>query len=250
MNSDKIHILIVEDDMIIGNHISIVLAQAGYEVMGIMPSGESALVQIEATPPDLILMDISLKGELDGIETAKYIKDNFGIPLIFLTANSDQSTFKRAKEARPLAFIAKPFNATSLVRAIELAALNLDEEPENIQEKKTSENISTALLLNDRIFVRNKNRMVKLYLKDIQYIEADRNYCKIYAPHREFLLSTPMKNLAEQLNAPSFQRIHRSYIINMEHIDELDEHFVFIGKTHLPISKSYKVALFQRLKLL
>ena len=250
MNSEKIIILIVEDDMIIGNHISIVLAQAGYEVMGIMPSGEAALVQIETTPPDLILMDISLKGVLDGIETAKRIKEKFGTPLIFLTANSDQATFKRAKEAHPLAFIAKPFNAINLIRAIELAALNLGEKSENVPDTPTSEDVSTALLLNDRIFVRNKSRMVKLFVKDIHYIEADRNYCKIYATNREYLLSTPMKNFAEQLNSPSFQRIHRSYIVNMEHIDELDDHFVFIGKTHLPISKSYKAEFFQRLKLL
>ncbi|MEL7530680.1 MAG: response regulator, partial [Bacteroidota bacterium] len=198
--------------MIIGTHISMVLSEAGYQVAGILPSGEAALAHLEHEQPDLILMDVSLKGKLDGVETAKLIKERFQVPLIFLTANTDQVTFSRAKSAHPLAFIAKPFEPLELVRAIELAALNqqivLESEPINSPPHE-----SVPLLLSDRIFVRSKNKLVKLLLSDIHYISAERNYCKIFSADKEYTLSIPMKHFAEQLDTQSFQRVHRSFII-------------------------------------
>ena len=249
LGAETIKILLVEDDMIIGTHISMVLREAGYEVVGILPSGEAAIAHLEHDTPDLILMDISLKGGLDGVETAIVIRERFPIPLIFLTANTDQGTFERAKTAHPLAFIAKPFDPQALVRAIELAAIQQSEALENESKSARNEAVSIPLMLSDRIFVRSKNKLVKLLLRDINYVSAERNYCKIYSSDKEYTLSIPMKRFAEQLEAQAFQRVHRSFIINIEQVDELDETYVYLNKQAIPVSKSYREALLQRLKL-
>ncbi|MGI9552521.1 MAG: response regulator, partial [Aurantibacter sp.] len=94
-------ILIVEDDMVIAANISLQLTHLGYEVTGIVSRGEQAIVQAKDNPPDILLLDIHLKGSLNGIETAKAIQKFRDIPIIYLTANSDEATFVSAKETRP-----------------------------------------------------------------------------------------------------------------------------------------------------
>ena len=97
-------ILIVEDEMIIAANISLQLTNLGYEVTGIIPRGEEALVHIEQNLPDIILMDINLKGDIDGVEIATLIQKSYKIPIIFLTANSDEVNFNRAKATNPYGF--------------------------------------------------------------------------------------------------------------------------------------------------
>ena len=102
-------ILIVEDEMIIAANLSLQLTNLGYEVCGIIPRGEEALLNIRENPPDIILMDIQLKGEMDGIEVIRSMQREVNIAVIYLTANADDAHFSRAKETHPYAFISKPF---------------------------------------------------------------------------------------------------------------------------------------------
>jgi CheY-like chemotaxis protein len=102
---NPLKILIVEDEMLIAANIAIQLETIGYEVVGIIPRGEEAVKVVQNERPDLVLMDINLKGELDGIETAKKLQQDGEIPIIYLTANSDDAHFERAKETNPYAFI-------------------------------------------------------------------------------------------------------------------------------------------------
>ena len=120
----SIKILVVEDEMLIGAKISMLLTNLGYEVTGILPRGEDALVHVEENKPDIIILDINLKGKIDGIETAAILQRK-NIPVIYLTANSDDATFNRAKHTRPTAFISKPFKQLDLQRAIELTIIHL-----------------------------------------------------------------------------------------------------------------------------
>ena len=115
--------------MIVAADVSMMLGRMNYEVSGITPRGEDALKSIESTRPDLILMDIALKGRLDGIATAQIVHDTYRIPVVFLTANADDDTFQRAKATKPYAFLSKPFRHSELQRAIELALEMVAEEP-------------------------------------------------------------------------------------------------------------------------
>lgn len=243
--SRKTKILIVEDEMIIAANISLQLNELGYEVTGIVPRGEEALMHIESEVPDILLLDINLKGALDGIETAREMQKNYDIPVIYLTANSDDAHFNRARETHPYGFIAKPFKKLDLQRAIELTMTQIDLKDEEIKEVKNNEEGS---ILSDCIFVRHLNSMVKVDIKDILYIEAERNYCRIFTNNKEYLLVMTLKEMDKKLPPKHFLRIHRSFIINLSKIEEIATSHIVIGRKPIPISKSLKNELLKRLQ--
>lgn len=117
----KARILLVEDDEVIVRIAEWRLNKLGYEVCGKADTGPKALDSIVNHQPDLVLMDINLRGEMDGIETAKRIRKDFNVPVIFVTSHSDGDTLHRAKEIQPDGFIRKPFEDDDLRVAIELA---------------------------------------------------------------------------------------------------------------------------------
>lgn len=114
-------ILVVEDEKIVALGIKRMLKNMGYIVPSIASSGEEAIKKAEITFPDLILMDIMLKGDVDGISAAKIISDNMDVPVVYLTAYSDDKIIQRAKETGPYGYITKPFEETDLRTTIELA---------------------------------------------------------------------------------------------------------------------------------
>jgi DNA-binding LytR/AlgR family response regulator len=247
-----VKILIVEDEMIIAADISMMLESIGYEITGIIPRGEDALKSIEHTSPDLVLMDINLKGALDGVETSRFIFERHQIPVIFLTANTDDATFARAKATRPYAFISKPFQPADLQRAIELALARLAEEHSSQSLLHLNDNAEEAYILADRIFVRHKGKMTKILLQDILYAEADRSYCKIFTSEAEYLMSVSLGNLEEKLRADNFLRIHRSCIINLHKIETISDDwgYISIGTQTLAVSRSCKDELVRRLNII
>lgn len=248
--TSSLNILIVEDDMLVGTHISMVLQQAGYKVSGIFPSGESALEQLKVEQPDLILMDINLKGKLDGVDTAQLVYEQHQIPVIFLTANTDKATFERAKLALPYAFIAKPFKPADLTRAVELVVTRLAEQEVPAPAVKTNQPSKDKEVLKDRIFVRDKDKMVKVAIQDIHYVEAERNYCRIFTEQKAYILSVPLKSFETRVNSDIFVRVHRSFLVNLSSIDELDDHYVYCQGQAIPVSKAHKATLSNRLQLL
>lgn len=243
----KLKILVAEDEMLIGAKISLFLTELGYEVTAILPRAEEALVHVLDNLPDIALLDVRLKGEMDGIALAEALQKQHKLPIIFLTANSDDDTFNRAKAAKPFAFLAKPFRKTELQRAIELTISRMEDEATNgpVTPKTEEEN---TFLLDDRIFVRYKDRMVKIVFHDIRYVEADRNYCRIFTQNKEYLLTMPMKALEDKLPPAQFQRIHRSHIVNLGHVDEVAEGHVVIGTKLLPLSQSLREGFLKRFR--
>ncbi|ASV31821.1 LytR/AlgR family response regulator transcription factor [Maribacter cobaltidurans] len=242
MEKEKVSILIVEDDMIIAANLSIQLTSLGYEVTGILPRGEEAVKHVRENAPQILLMDINLKGAISGIETAKAIQKSNDIPIIYLTANSDDVTFEKAKETHPKAFITKPFNKLSLQRTIALVVESIKDD------KEPGQNIQDIEVLEDRIFVRHNGRMEKLLLEDILYIEADRNYCTLITANVKYMLTCTLKVLEEKLPKHKFVRVHRSYIINISRLDILADGHLEIGRKVIPIGKSYKGMLLSRLR--
>jgi DNA-binding LytR/AlgR family response regulator len=241
-----VKILVVEDEMLIGAKISMQLTGMGYEVTGILPRGEEALLHVQENKPDIVLLDIQLKGKLDGIETALQLQQQFDIPVIYLTANSDEATFNRAKHSRPYAFISKPYKQLDLQRAIELTISRMANHEENNAPPENDQ----PFILSDRIFVRCRDKMIKIKTEDILYIEADRNYSRIYTKNKEHLLSVTLKTIEEKLPANIFLRTHRSWIVNLAHIDEVAEGHIIIDQKPIPLSAGLKEQLLQRIQTL
>ncbi len=244
-----VKILVVEDEMIIGAKISLQLTNLGYEVTALLSRGEEVMQHVTENEPDIILLDINLRGKLDGIETAAQLQQQHNIPIIYLTANSDEPTFNRAKSTRPAAFIAKPFKQLDLQRAIELCISRMSGNEEGLHlENKHSE--EGSFILSDRIFVRHKDKMVKIMLKDILYAEAERNYSRIFSRSKEYLLSTTLKTMEEKMLTSLFMRIHRSYLINVTQVDEVAESHVMIAQKAIPLGAGMREQLMHRMQTL
>ena len=124
--SAKSRILIVEDEMVISMELAATLRRLGYDVAGQVTTGEDAISKAGSTDPDLILMDIRLQGNIDGIEAAGRIRDEYDIPVIFLTAHSDEHTLERAISTQPSGYLIKPIRDRELYSTIELALRKQD----------------------------------------------------------------------------------------------------------------------------
>ena len=230
----SLNVLIVEDELIIANDVSAHLSDMGVETAQIISRGEDALGFLKENKVDFILMDVALDGHLDGIDTTKLIKEKYDTPIVYMTANTDDMTFERAKATLPFAFIEKPFKKRTLVRTIELLVERLIAEE---QDDKKPELLT--YMLNDRIFVREKNALVKIYIKEILFIQAERAYCKIQTVEKEYLLSTTLKNFDEKVSVNFLKRVHRSFLVNLNKIDRIEDSTVFIGNHRIPVSRAY-----------
>lgn len=117
----EIKILIVEDEVIVARNIEKRLISAGYKVAGIASSGEEAIELAASLKPDLVLMDIKLKGKMDGIDAANAIRNSCRLPIIYLTSYADEETFQRAKKTEPFGYLIKPFELKELSRSVDMA---------------------------------------------------------------------------------------------------------------------------------
>lgn len=237
----RFNILIVEDEFLIAAELQTRLNGLGYSVPKIVATGHEALAAIEQQEPDLVLMDINLWGNLDGISVAKIIKERYQIPIIFLTSNTDDLTFAQARKVEPEAFLSKPFRAKDLQHAIELVIQKLDhQESANLTED--------TIVMEDRIFVKHHNRMHRVYTNDICYIEADRAYCKLITETDDFHLSMSLKSLYERISLPNLIRVHRSYVVNIRKMSSFSDVYVYFGEVKIPIGRAYRDDFFKRIR--
>ncbi|MBL7775027.1 MAG: response regulator [Saprospiraceae bacterium] len=243
---EGLRILIVEDDPIIAADLEDRFSQLGYAVLGPVASGAEALAIFIAQAPDLVVMDVQLEGDMDGIETNRQIQRIRPLPVIFLTSNSDESTFARARATLPAAFMSKPFRSRDLQYNIDLA---LSRNALAQQAPQADSTPAGAYIFQDRLFVRTKDRLARLFIRDILWIEADDYYCKIVAADRQFLVTQTLKKFSDTVaGIPELMRVHRSYIVNLTQIEEIGDLFVYLGGHKIPVSKSLRDELLARLK--
>ena len=239
--SQPIRILIVEDKAIIADDIALKLEQLGYQVVNIAEDGETALQLAAQHQPDLVLMDIRLPGQLDGIETARTLLKTRKLPIIYLTAHSDQAIVNRAMETSPAAYIVKPFDTRELQIAIDLAVHNFAE-----QQPTEPEPAPTEYVVQDSIFLKRDHRFEKVAFADIHYIEAHGSYVDICTASRTYTLTMNMAAFGRKFHSPEFMRVHRSYIVNLTKVEALENHKVVIAGKDVPVSKQYRKALMER----
>ena len=143
---EKQTILIVEDEAITALDVQNNLRSFGFDVIGIVSTGEAAIEKAESCRPDIILMDIVLSGKMDGIAASMAIKERFDIPVIYMTGNADILTVNRARETAPYGYIVKPINRQNLYSTIDtvLHRHNLETELKNKREELEAANITMA----------------------------------------------------------------------------------------------------------
>jgi len=154
-------ILIVEDERITAEDLRDILTDLGYTVTASVSSGAEAIARAEETTPDLALMDIRIKGQMDGTETARILRERFNIPVIYLTAHADTATVARAKDAEPLGYITKPFQEAELHASIEIA-LHKHREDLKFREKERLL-ASTLRAVSEGVISLDQNEIITLF---------------------------------------------------------------------------------------
>jgi PAS domain S-box-containing protein len=372
----KIKILVVEDESIVAKDIQNTLIRLGYDVPATASNAVSAFQKLDDIRPNLVFLDIKLKGDIDGIQIAEKIKQNYDIPVIFLTSFVDKGTLDRAKVTEPYGYIVKPFNESDLQTTVEMALYKFEKDKETKYSKERYENAlvnldeaiiildinygitflnpkaenlagygnetgagkdlfsviriesetgelltrqsmadkiatdklcelknanvtflrdnsvlksdltcspvrdekdtligyafvirqpgtrsasvsSTAgieqmesMVIQNSFFVKKGSMLVKVFLENINWIQAMDNYVIIQTNSDQFVVHSTMKDIESKLPVEKFLRIHRSYIIPIEKINVLDENTVLIGDKTIPVGKSYKDAFMNRLNFL
>ncbi len=153
-------ILIVEDNAIVARETSERLKHLGYTVTGIAARGTDAIENARTSRPDLILMDINLKGDMDGIETATKIAEFSDAPVIYLTAYSDDETLQRARKTKPLAYLVKPFKERELYSNIELAMHRAKSEKVMTRSRQMEDLISSFSTLKEGVIVTDNEEKI------------------------------------------------------------------------------------------
>lgn len=239
---NKAQILIVEDEPIIADDLAYTLEELGYGVTGIAHDARDAITHIALQKPDLVLLDINLEGDADGIDVAGKLHSEFRIPFIFLTSLADKSTLDRAKVTEPSGYLVKPVNENDLRTSLEVALYNFN------QRQGTQQNAN--FILRDAIFIKDHYRLIKVAIRDILFAEASNNYCFIHTEKKKYVLSITLKLVAQRLEEWQFLRIHRTYMINPLHIEEVSDRSVVIAGQKLPISRKYYDGFMKELQTL
>jgi len=249
----KINVLVVEDESIVSKDIQHSLKKLGYNVVGAASTGEKAIELAISTHPHIILMDIMLKGEMNGIEAADEIRKHLSIPVVFLTAYADESTLSKAKITEPYGYILKPFKEIDLHTTIEMAIYKHGREQEVVKERdllfSLVENKDTAQ--KGYIFVKSNSKLVKLNSEDIYYIEALKDYVVIHTSDARYTIHSTMKDIDAKMGNKDFVRVHRSFIVRLDKISTIEYPNLTLEDIDklIPIGGSYRDDLNNTIKL-
>lgn len=247
----KTNILIVEDESIVAKDIQHSLKKLGYTVSGICSTGEDAIKTAEEVKPDLVLMDIMLKGDMNGIDAATEIREKLNVPIIYLTAYADEATLSKAKVSEPYGYIIKPFKEIDLHTSIEMAIYKHEKETDIKKERDFLFSIVENKETKDILFVKSNSRLVKVKTNDIYYIEALKDYVVINAANARYTIHSTMKDIEKKLPSTDFIRVHRSFIVRIDKIVAIEQPNLILeeDKKLIPIGGSYKDDLNKRLNM-
>jgi DNA-binding LytR/AlgR family response regulator len=236
----KVKIVVVEDEILIAESLRIMLESLGYEVAAMFNSGLDAIKNFRPGFADIVIMDIELANNTNGIDTAIELKKICDPPIIFITNNTDERIRKRAiYETNAIQYVSKPFTKLDISIAIDLT-LKLSGEKE-IASQKVYE---ASYLMNDSIFVKDGGSFKKIMISDIRFLKADGSYCILYYNKNNILFSENLSFLESKLSfSKILLRVHRSYIININYITKIQDNRLWIDNEEIPIGSTYKKEL-------
>ncbi len=239
---ERYKILIVEDEINIAESLQEIIEILDHDVVGIADSADTAIAILEKEEVDLALLDIQIRGAKDGVELAESIKSRFKIPYIFTTAYADNETIRRASNQSPYGYLVKPYGIKDINAAIEVAISNYQE----FRHLTTNE----GKFSNNQLFVKVDSRLVKINIEDVLYVEAKGDYALFKTEKESFIIHSTIKNIETKLSPASFLKVHRSYIINIDKIIDIEDSNLLIKDKIIPISRSKKPLLMQRISLI
>jgi DNA-binding LytR/AlgR family response regulator len=225
----NLKVLLVEDDPIIGRDTKKILEFLGYSVFGPFAKAEDGLKESEKIAFNILVLDIELKGKMNGIELSEKINGSNPLPTVFITGLLDENTKSSAINAGASAFLNKPFNERNLVNAIEMALQKPIAKPEKAE--KAEKNIGS-------FFVKVNKRYLRIDLDEIDFLEASGHYMVIHSGNTQYSTSSSMSSFLNKNKSETFFQTHRSYIVNMAKVKDFDDTHIYFGDKMVPISKS------------
>lgn len=221
----QINILIVEDNVIIADDLQYTIEILGHVVVGNVISYHDACIVLKNIKVDLVFIDIQIASKETGIDLAKFINENYTIPFVFLTSNSDTATIELASKTKPSGYLVKPFHQNNLKAAIEIAISN--------HKSKQQEEAQ------DIIFVKKNNFQHKIVLNNIMFIKSDNIYLELHCDDGSmYLQRTTLKSFLPQL-PDYFKRCHKSYIINTNYMTAFNKKTIMLTDISIPTSTQY-----------
>ena len=234
------NILIIEDDPHIAASLTEMLEILDHKVIGVAPTYEEAIEKLSGEDIELALVDIQLKGEKSGIDVAEKLKNEFKLPFIFTTAYADKETIHKAAEHSPYGYIVKPYTMKEINAGIEIAIQN----HKNIKDIRDEEG---GVFNKKSLFIKANSRLIRIDIKDILYVEAKGDYTVFKTEDKGYVVNSTFKNVEEKLDPEQFVRVHRSYIVNVDKVVDIEENNLLINEQIIPISRGQKPNLMKRL---
>lgn len=215
MKSKKpLRVYILEDEIITQEVLKQTLESLGCNVCGMQSNAELALEEINELTPDLVFLDIRVDGDKTGI----WLGNQLDIPIIYLTAFSDQKNIKNAVKTQPVSYLQKPFNEKDLMIALELAKSKLEGTKE--------------------ILIKDKNLMVKVKVNNILYAKKEDHYIILHLRDDKKMIRATVQEFLEMMTE-DFIQVHRSYVINKNFVSGFSNKIIKIQENEIPISNSY-----------
>tara|TARA_R110002051_G_scaffold13808_9_gene45677 strand:+ start:5343 stop:6017 length:675 start_codon:yes stop_codon:yes gene_type:complete len=221
-----VKIYILEDEIITQELLKQTLESLKFEICGMATDAETALEEIHALKPDIAIIDIRVEGNKTGI----WLGNQLEMPFIYLTAFSDTETIKKAIITKPISYLVKPFNTNDLYIAVELAI--------------------NAIQNTTQIILKEKNKNSVILEEMILFAKKDDQYLTLHLKDSVKLIRSSISEFMNQVNSTSFLQVHRSYIINKNHVTAFDKKKITIANNNIPISKTYVKEVFKELSQL
>lgn len=241
---DNINILLVEDNLSFALEVEMLIKELGYNFLGQVDQAVDAIRKIDEHHPDLILLDIGIKGAEDGLDLAVELNHR-KIPIIFITQSRDNSTYNKAKSFKPLAYLVKPFDLLTLRSTLEqtfrMLTIESDEDAEVESEVET-----------DSFYIRHNNTLNRVVYGDILWIKSDGNYCNIHTENKKFVTKVSLSTMGRRLERFDFIRVHKQFLVPAKRIKNINlfDSTLHINQQLIPIGRSYKSKLVKQLDLL
>jgi len=226
-DTTKIRTVIVDDEELARDRIQTLLEQqSDVEIVGVCTDGPSAVETIDRTQPDLVFLDVQMPG-MNGFEVVDNLERTKLPAVVFVTAHDAHAL--KAFEIHALDFLLKPFDQTRFEKALERARgqLNQSKGTTILDSRLVSllEELHEERKYSERLIVKSSGRVFFVRTEEIDWVEASGNYVKIHTKSDAHLLRESMKNMEAKLDPKTFVRIHRSAIVNIDHIKELEPWF-------------------------
>ena len=240
---DNINVLIIEDTKAQSDALAKVLNSNNYNIVGIATSYKDALDLFYNNKVDIVVIDIFLNGNPDGITFAETINvvPDASRPFVFLTSSTDRKIFERAKLTQPFSFLMKPFNELEILYAIEMAV-----EKFYAQNDVFLSDEEDTVISKDYLFIKKGKSLKKVLLNDIIYIDVEEKYCNIITEKEKFVILISLTKILNLLDNTMFCRTHRNFIVNAEKIVEIipaDNLILLSGGYKATLSDTYKTII-------